>query len=205
MMALMVGMVAISPANANTIWATDVIWNAGSGVTIGGDRYDPNKALGIPDPATNEEDFLSLGLGGYAIFDFGQIFDNEGVVVETTYNNRDGYPESAKVYVAGSDFTSTFNEYKQDYDEGYQAAPTNLFTEVGDITNQQMESTIDLTGLSGPFRYLMVEDITGANSPSTDGFDIDAVGVAPVPEPGTVILLGVGLVGLAGARRKMKR
>ena len=37
---------------------------------------------------------------------------------------------------------------------------------------------------------------------SGDGFDIDAVAVAPVPEPATMLLLGAGLIGIAGIGRK---
>lgn len=201
---LIAGIAGTSPANAGTIWATDAIWSAGGGVgTIGDPRYRLSDALGAPDPSTNSVDFLALGLGGYAIFDFGQIFDNEAMVVETTYGNRQGYPEQAEILVAGEDFTSIFEAYKTD-PVGSQNAPTNMFASVGYIDNAQMTSTVDLSVQSGPFRYLMVRDIT-ANSPSFDGFDIDAVGVAPVPEPGTVVLLGLGLIGVAGFRRKVKK
>lgn len=201
---LIVGIAGISPANAGTIWATDAIWSAGGGVgTIGDDRYRLSDALGAPDPATNKVDFLALGIGGYAIFDFGQAFDNEAMVVETTYGNRQGYPEHAEILVAGEGFSSIFEDYKTD-PVGSQNAPTDMFASVGHIDNSQMTSTVDLSGQGGPFRYLMVRDAT-SNSPSYDGFDIDAVGVAPVPEPGTVVLLGLGLIGVAGVRRKMKK
>jgi hypothetical protein len=201
---LIAGFAGNTPANAGTIWATDAIWSAGSGVgTIGSDRYRLSDALGAPDPATNSVDFLALGLAGYAIFDFGQLFDNQAMVVETTYGNRQGYPEKAEILVAGENFTSIFENYKTD-PVGSQNAPTDMFASVGYIDNSQMTSTVDLSGQNGPFRYLMVKDTTSGGQ-SFDGFDIDAVGVAPVPEPGTVVLLGLGLIGLAGARRKMKK
>ena len=45
------------------------------------------------------------------------------------------------------------------------------------------------------------QDINGASW----GFDLDAVGVTRVPEPTTMLLLGSGLIGLWGLRRKFKK
>lgn len=190
-----VGIAGVLPVHADTIWATEVTWFAGDGAgTEGTQRYTPSDALGTPEPG-EQYNFLSLGLGGVAIFEFGQLFDTEATVVETTWGNRSGYVETADVYIAGPGNLPSFADAADVLGSGF-------FDFAGSIDNADATSTVDLSGLDGPFQYLMVHDTTQR---SGDGFDIDAVGVAPVPEPGTVILLGLGLIGLAGARRKMKK
>jgi hypothetical protein len=177
-------------------YATDVRWDDGTGVTLSstvGSRYNQTSALGSPDST-----FLSLGLGGLAVFDFGAEFDAAAVVFETTYGTRSTYPESANVYVADS----SYDFFGLNSVNGGATINVSDFNFVASISNATASTTINLTG--GPFRYLLVQDAT-AGGPSTDGFDVNAVGVSPVPEPGTLLLIGSGLAGLALYRRRMNK
>ena len=177
-------------------YATDIRWDNGTGATPSDSiaRYNQASALGAPDNT-----FLSLGLGGLAVFDFGSKFSAAAIIFETTYGTRENYPESANVYVTDSSFDfSALNS-----GNGAATLSTTGFTLIGGITNLSESSELDLSTFGGPFRYILVEDTTNGG-PSTDGFDVNAVGVAPVPEPATFILLGSGLAGLAFYRRKKK-
>ena len=64
--------------------------------------------------------------------------------------------------------------------------------------------TLNVIGLyDAMFSGLYYETLTW----DVEGYDIDAsltitAGVQPVPEPGTLILMGIGLAGIAGVGRK---
>ena len=181
---------SIKNANASPVWATDAIWQAGDNATPGSSRGLLENALYEPD-----DDFLSLGLGGYAIFDFGMEFASTAIIFETTWGSRDAHYEEAEVWVAGADFD--FDYWRDNLDQNMP----DMFSFAGVIDNQQEMSMIDLSVASdSPFRYIAIKDNTLDSR--KDGFDINAVGVEPVPEPSTVFLLSIGLIGTAVLRKK---
>lgn len=192
-------------------YATAVRWDNGANATPSGtvnSRYNQASALGSPNAnTTSNTGFLSLGIGGLAVFDFGAEFDAAAVVFETTGGNRQTYPtETARIYVAGSSYAPIFAGLNTG--NGLATLSTDGFTLVGSVTNKSASTLLDFSPLDGPFRYLLVQDMTtglGAG-PGYDGFDLDAVGVTPIPEPGTVLLVGLGMAGVAvGAKFRRRR
>lgn len=170
------------------IYATNALVTFGTNGGIDPSRSDINNALGAPD-----SEFLSLGLGGAAVFDFGQAFSGPVSIWETTYDanatpsERAKYPEYAQIYV-GNTWSTDFSS----------------FSLVAEINNTDYPTTINLTG---SYQYLLIRDVTNLHPDGklADGFDVNAVGVTPVPIPGALWLLGSGLLGLFGFRRSALR
>lgn len=154
-------------------------------------RANTNNALGAPD-----SNFYSMGFGGIAVLGFGTKFANAAKVWEVTLEpglSIDGgtHKEAVAVY-AGSSYVNGSFDYSS-------------FTLVGKINNQlaQLGQTLSFSG--GPFSYLALVDITETEFPdssSWDGFDLNAVGVSPVPLPAGGLLLLTAIGGLAAARRR---
>lgn len=160
-------------ASASTYYATTVVsYTPGTGITDP-DRMVTDHALGAPD-----DEFLSLGLGGSAVFSFGRTFTGPGQIYEITYS-RPGYTETASLFGSVDGVNYDF---------------------IASVNNTDEESIFTF---AGTYNYLKVWD----NSPvraGRDGFDIDAVSVSAVPIPAAGLLLagGLGLLGTRKLRRK---
>jgi hypothetical protein len=177
-------LVSASGASANT-YATSVDWQPGTGGNVDPTRSNPSFALG-----TTNSNFLSLGLGGLGVFSFSTPFTGPGNVVEVTNGTVATYPESAKIYV-GSSYTPG----------SFDISSFMLLTTISNIGSQApLGVTIPF---GGTWLYLAIRDFT-IGGPSTDGFDVNSVGVAAVPLPAGVALLGAGLgvLGFVGWRKK---
>jgi hypothetical protein len=141
-------------------------------------------------PSTGEGDAGGWNRGwGNMVFDFGEVLSGDDV--DITFWHFGGIKNG----VANGLINFYVSENGTDWSGGalledVQAGGTALF-----------ETTYDLGDTFGvdAIRYLMVEKVSGG---SGTGKFIDAVGVNAVPVPGAVWLLGGGLLGLVGLRRR---
>lgn len=165
---------AAGSAQATIVYATTVdTYTQGAGVK--GVRSNTANALGTPDGK-----FLSLGLGGSAIFSFGTKFIAKGAVFEVTWGNVSKHQESADIY-------------------GIVGGMAKL---LGSISNAS-DGSFDFAGIFDQLRFV---DTSPLGKGSKDGFDIDALNVTPAPVPvpagGLLLLSAVG--GIAMLRRRKR-
>ena len=183
---------ALTPlsAAASTIYASsaDIIVDGPRGTA--NNRDDITNAFGAGDGA-----FFELGFDAVVEFQFGnptgQSFFGPGSLIEVTFGNADNFLEAVLIEVgisgdAGSFITADPNPFLNN-------SGSSSFTFAG------IFDTVRLTDLTAA----LFPDSNSTNSP-TGGFDVDSIGVSPVPVPAAGLLLVGSLGGLAALRRRRK-
>ena len=188
-------------------FANSVDYFMGSGLSSTSVRANSLNSLGSYDaPAVDSQNvevggsnnFLSLGMGGSAVFSFGSSFTGPVTIYETTWNRPNRYNEYAQVWAATDDvLTSSGINLGSD---AWVLLSPSVYNQNGDSLGGQ---TVFANGI---YSYLKITDITSSapDGSNGDGFDINAVSVSPTPIPGAIWILGVGLAGLIGVRRKFE-
>lgn len=170
-------------ANAGTCspvdggWATCIEYEGDNALAKRGtdnDRANPLNALGQDDG-----DFFEIGLGSYAIFQFGSTFGSPGSTVEVTNGNRADWLEEVAVY-------ASLNGVMYDY-----------------ITTFDNSSATNNIVFAGIYNFLKLVDISPLPPQgTTGGWDVDSIKVTPVPVPSAIFLLLGALGGLGYMTRR---
>ena len=173
--------VSATTAHAVTFATATVDYNQGAGIT------DASRTITTNAVGATDGNFLSLGLGGSAVFSFGSAFTGPAAVIEVTNGIRSGHYETAMVW-GGT---------------GYDIGTDTLIGAVllGTINNTNSVATVAFNGI---FSFLKIWD-TSPVVAGRDGFDIDSISVAAVPLPAGIALLGAGLAGLGAMGWRKKR
>ena len=166
------------------------------GTNVSGVWADPEDSLGVPD-YNGATGAVSLGIGGTLIVKFTN---------NSLTTSGDATPD-LHVFEVGA-VTEFFN----------LSISTNgiNWIDLGNVLGQPTSVNIDgVAGVVAGTQYSFVRLMDVAPNQSGSPFgeaDIDAIGaissappVTPVPEPVTLSLLGVGLVGSSLARRRARR
>ncbi|MGL5083442.1 MAG: PEP-CTERM sorting domain-containing protein [Microcoleaceae cyanobacterium] len=197
------------PTDAATFATQVEYYQEGAGI-VDAYRRETDHALGAPQ-ADKTEDFLSLGLGGWAIFGFDTLFSKQVTLWETTWGqkkNQNAYDEQVQVYV-GSDLDFTPGNLAETLGNG-NWLDLGIVKNIADgaydtdQNNDSAESGATLNiGNNAPYQYVLLVD-QSENSLGRDGFDVNAIAVTSergvgVPEPSntiSLITLGIFAAGL---------
>ncbi|MEL6555215.1 MAG: PEP-CTERM sorting domain-containing protein [Cyanobacteria bacterium J06621_11] len=202
-------------AQAAQLYATDVVYYDNNNTSMGSYRKDTSNALGDPNLTSDSEsgysgnkDFLSLGLGGRAVFNFGQDFAGEVSIWETTWGKKSqqsSYDERVDIYYGNFDSNTDWDSLANDLSQ---------WTNAGEILNIQDNAYNKAAGATnagfaptGVFNHVLLVDKSQKKG-GRDGFDVNAIAVQgvekqEVPEPLSVA--GILFVGALSTQTLRKR
>ena len=182
---------------------------------------------------TSTEGYAAHGFGNYYLWSSGavvsQSFTQSGgstidlsfnLAVIDTWDGNDpniwwASPDIFNVELDGNlIFSESFNNYDINNQSYHATSPITLGTNLA-VTTSYNDSAylITLNGLTSTAGqhtlsfYANGSGWQGIGYPTDESFAVDNIKVsdnAPVPEPATMLLMGTGLAGLIGARRKKK-
>ncbi|MEL6471053.1 MAG: PEP-CTERM sorting domain-containing protein [Cyanobacteria bacterium J06623_4] len=208
-------LVTAGNAQAAQLYATDVVYYNNNNTSMASYRSDTTNALGDPNLTTDSangytgnKDFLALGLGGRAVFNFGQDFAGEVSIWETTWGNKSkqsSYDERIDIYYGNFDDVSDWDTLANDLSQ---------WTNAGEVLNIEDNAYNKANGASnagfapdGVFNHVLLVDKSQVKS-GRDGFDVNAIAVQGVEEqevPEPTALLGLFMLGTLGTQQLKKR
>ena len=205
---------AANSVQAAQLYASKVVYYNPNGTAMDADRQDVTKALGSHGLTVDSrngyggQNFLSLGIGGRAVFNFGQNFSGEATLWETTQ----GYKSSQSAYDEQVDLY--YGSFGSSVDWSLLANDLSQWTSAGRIKNIDDGAYNTLAGAAntgfspvGVFNYILLVD-RSPQGRNRDGFDVNAIAVngvenQEIPEP--TLVFGLLLIGSLGAQRLRQR